>query len=264
MESTYGCPCVTVLIPAKNAQDFISESLSSAIEQSHLAQIIVLVNDSSDSTEEIVMDFSMRHPIVQLIKLPAVGISGALNAGIRLVDTPFIARLDADDLMVPHRISKQVEFMSSHPHVAVLGSQLEYISTTGTHIGFSNYPTRTSWIKTYLSFGNPIAHPSVLIRASALSIDPYKSEFEGVEDLALWIDLAKGHELANLDEFLTKYRQHKNQVSISPRVKYQEVELRLSSNLFRDTNFLTRLAKSFLNRLKVVWILRKIRKFERL
>lgn len=253
---------MTILIPARNAQEYIAESLLSAVHQAHIAQIIVVVNDSSDLTESIVKELAMKYPIIYLLQLPSVGIAGALNAGIKLVQTPYIARLDADDIMTSERISKQVEFMAAHPNVAILGSQLEYISASGTHLGFSSYPTQARWIKAYLSFGNPIAHPSVLIRASVLSTNPYNKDFEGVEDLALWIELSKSHDLVNQNEHLTKYRQHANQVSISPKLKYQEVKLRLMPSLFIDKNPITKLLKFILNRLKIIWIYRKIRILE--
>ena len=263
MEIPNDCPCVTVLIPARNSEDFIAESILSAVGQAHLAQVLVVINDSSDNTEGIVLHYAEEFPTVRYIKIPVAGIAGALNTGIALIETEFIARLDADDVMVEGRLLKQVEFLKSHPKTAVVGSQLEYISANGQSNGYSNYPTRVLTIKIYLSFGNPLAHPSVLMRASALPEIPYKPEFEGVEDLALWLELAKEHDLANLSDHLTKYRQHENQVSNSPKLKYQEIQLRSSTKLFSKKNPGLQVTELILNWLKILWVRKRIALYEK-
>jgi glycosyltransferase involved in cell wall biosynthesis len=263
MESQKDCPCVTVLIPARNSQDFIAESLLSAIKQDHIAEILVVINDSSDNTERIVEELSYSFPKIRYINTQVPGIANALNTGIQQIETEYIARLDADDVMVENRIAKQVEFMRAYPKVDVLGSQLQYISSNGNRMGQSKYPTLPFSISIYLSFGNPIAHPSVLMRTSSLPQNPYKMEFEGVEDLALWIELAKSNNLANLDEYLTKYRQHANQVSISPKLKYQEIQLRSSTNLYANSELFQKIIKVILNFLKILWIRCKISRIEK-
>jgi glycosyltransferase involved in cell wall biosynthesis len=262
MESQNGCPCVTVLIPARNSQDFIAESLLSAVKQDHIAEILVVINDSFDKTENLVKELAINHPKIRYINTSVPGIANALNTGIHGIQTEYIARLDADDVMAENRIARQVQYMRDHPKVVVLGSQLEYISSNGEVTGHSKYPTRSSLVNIYLSFGNPIAHPSVLMRTSSLPENPYKIEFEGVEDLALWIELANSNELANLDEYLTRYRQHPNQVSISPKIKFQEIRLRSSSNLFSKTKPTQRIIKNSLNILKILWIRLKISQIE--
>ena len=262
MESQNSCPCVTVLIPARNSEDFIAESLLSAINQDHIAEILVVINDSSDKTENLVKELAIRHPKIRHINTSVAGIANALNTGIQQIQTDYIARLDADDVMVENRIARQVQYMRDHPSIVVLGSQLEYISSEGEVTGHSKYPTRSSLVNVYLSFGNPIAHPSVLMRTSFLPENPYKIEFEGVEDLALWIQLANSNELANLDEYLTRYRQHPNQVSISPKIKFREIQLRSSSNLFSKSKPFQRIIKNSLNFLKILWIRNRIRQIE--
>jgi glycosyltransferase involved in cell wall biosynthesis len=258
VHNSNNCPCVTVLIPARNAEAFIAESMLSTVGQSHLAQVLVVINDSSDSTEQIVINYAEEFKTISYIKIPAAGIAGALNAGINQIKTEYIARLDADDVMVEGRLQKQVSFLKSNPRVAVVGSQLQFISSLGDKIGSSKYPIKARTVKFYLSFGNPLAHPSVLMRTSALPDSPYKPEFEGVEDLALWLELAKEYDLVNLDDQLTMYRQHDKQVSRSIKLKYQEIRLRSSGNLFSNTNPILKMTYLILNELKILWVSKRI------
>jgi glycosyltransferase involved in cell wall biosynthesis len=246
------CPCVTVLIPARNAERFISNALSSVLKQEHLRRILVVVNASSDKTEEIVREFAQKFDKVELITVPIAGIAHALNTGLKTIDTKYMARLDADDEMVSGRIGIQVHEMEKKPRLLVLGSQIEYINSLSEVTGVSKYPSKSWVISAKLGYKNPIAHPSVLVRMSALSENPYNPLHEGVEDLALWINLSNTGRLENLPIALTRYRRHESQVSLSPKSKYQEIHLRKTSKLFLDKNQGWRILRISMNFLKIL------------
>jgi glycosyltransferase involved in cell wall biosynthesis len=102
---------VDVVIPAYNAARYIEETLSSASIQGDILSKIIVVNDgSTDHTQELVSQFAAKHPhiSIQIIQQDNSGLSAARNAGIQASTAPYIAFLDADDLWLPDKLSKQL------------------------------------------------------------------------------------------------------------------------------------------------------------
>lgn len=102
---------VDVVIPAYNAARYIEETLSSTAIQGDILSKIIVVNDgSTDHTQELVSQFSAKHPhiSIQIIEQANAGLSAARNAGIKASTAPYIAFLDADDLWLPEKLNKQL------------------------------------------------------------------------------------------------------------------------------------------------------------
>jgi glycosyltransferase involved in cell wall biosynthesis len=157
----------------------------------------------------------------------------ALNTGILNSSTELIARLDSDDLVIPGRFEKQIEYLNNYKNVAVVGSQVEYIDQNGQHKGFSRYPVGIEEVRDGFLLGSQVAHPSVMLRKSAIikigNYSEYYSENKTsiIEDLYLWMRVLDLFEIANIDEPLTKYRQHEGQVSNSNQLVINELTLRI-------------------------------------
>ncbi len=217
---------MSVVIPVLDGELYIRESIQSCLTQDHLKEIVVVDNGSRDSTALLVQKLSLVDSRVKFVKCEARGIANALNYGIAIASGVFIARLDADDLMCPTRLSAQVDFINAHSDCLVVGSQISLFS--GSQIlGVSSYPTSAKSISRMLSIRNPVAHPSVLIRKSALEMNGgYYPESEGAEDLDLWIRLSKVGKIYNLPLPLTNYRIHDNQVTKKINLAALEIKVR--------------------------------------
>ena len=102
---------VDVVIPAYNASPYIEETLASAVSQGLSLSKIIVVNDgSTDNTLNVITQFAERHPMVrfEIINQANAGLSAARNAGIRAATAPYIALLDADDVWLTEKLSKQL------------------------------------------------------------------------------------------------------------------------------------------------------------
>jgi glycosyltransferase involved in cell wall biosynthesis len=219
-------------MPVLNGELFIEESIRSCLKQDHLNEIIVVDNGSQDSTAILVKKLSQVDVRVKLVKCELRGIANALNYGISVASGNFIARLDADDLMVVNRLSAQVDFMNSHSDCVMVGSQISLFSES-ENLGISNYPTSAKSISRFLSVRNPIAHPSVLIRKSAVEQSGgYNPMAEGAEDLDLWLRLSKKGNIYNLSSPFTRYRIHDNQVT--KNVNLANLEMRVRQNYLKS------------------------------
>jgi len=101
---------ITVLMPAYNAGSYIREAIVSILEQTYTDFELLIVNDgSTDNTISVVMSFN--DPRIVLVNKDHHGIAAALNTGLRLCDTYYIARFDADDICMPDRLEKQFNFL---------------------------------------------------------------------------------------------------------------------------------------------------------
>lgn len=110
---------VSVIIPAYNAQEFIVEALNSIIAQTYdNIEIIVVDDGSSDDTSQVVASYDSRVHIYHQSNSGTTAIPR--NTGIMHSSGDFLCFLDADDLMVPDRISFQVDFMERYPHVGIV------------------------------------------------------------------------------------------------------------------------------------------------
>lgn len=225
---------LTVLLPFKGESSYIFEAISSIFYTDTLdIKLILIYHDENYDFLEKLKLFCKKYNNVSFIKVDKSGLAYALNTGILNSSTELIARLDSDDLVIPGRFEKQIEYLNSYKNVAVVGSQVEYIDQNGQHKGFSRYPVGIGEVRDGFLLGSQVAHPSVMLRKSAIikigNYSEYYSENKTsiIEDLYLWMRILDLFEIANIDEPLTKYRQHEGQVSNSNQLVINELTLRI-------------------------------------
>lgn len=210
-------PRVSVVITAYNAEKFIHETIESVLAQTYQDfECLVIDDGSTDRTAAIVESFS--DPRIRLIRLAInKGVSHAANTGIQEAKGVYIARIDSDDLMVPERLETQVAFLDAHPEVGVCGTWFELFSDAKRTI--KRYATSNNAIRAWMLFINPIAQPSVCLRADVIKqeIGPYDPTIPSAEDLDLWMRLLPKTSFANLPHVLTRYRRHANSITQSRR-----------------------------------------------
>jgi glycosyltransferase involved in cell wall biosynthesis len=225
---------LTVLLPFKGENSYIFEAISSIFYTDTLdIKLILIYHDENYDFLEKLKLFCKKYNNVSFIKVDKSGLAYALNTGILNSSTELIARLDSDDLVIPGRFEKQIEYLNNYKNVAVVGSQVEYIDQNGQHKGFSRYPVGIEEVRDGFLLGSQVAHPSVMLRKSAIikigNYSEYYSENKTsiIEDLYLWMRVLDLFEIANIDEPLTKYRQHEGQVSNSNQLVINELTLRI-------------------------------------
>ena len=198
---------MSVVLPVFNGGAHLVEAVESVLAQTLEELELVVVDDGSqDDSGAIVERFVAADPRVRLlIHERNLGISAALNHGCRLARSPHIARLDADDIALPDRLSRQLEFLEAHPTVACVGAAVIVIDASGRRLSIMQFPTASRVIHSRLPRGNCFAHPSVMLRRSALE-DVGGYRFDQIEDYDLWLRLSQRFALANLPEPVILYR----------------------------------------------------------
>ncbi len=217
-------PRISVVIPVKNAEHTLGETLQSLVEQTYRDFDVILINDGSTDRSRQVMDkFRDRLDLHVVDHAVSQGVAASLNQGILASKAEFIARLDADDLARADRLELQVAFMDRHPGIDLCGTDLVMFEgplVSPNQIRELRHSADHATIVTGMLQRNTIAHPSLLARRSFfIDVGMYDPTFESAEDYELWTRAAeRGKKFANLHEGLTFYRLHAGQVS---REKHQ-------------------------------------------
>ncbi len=208
---------VVVAMAAYNGARYLAESLDSVLKQSYGNFELVIVDDGSkDATPAILADYARRDTRVRVLTNESnQGLIASRNRAIVASDAPLIALFDADDIMHPHRLERQVAFLKAHPDHVLCGTST---------LKFKGRPWR-SWLKrrrhavndarfrVELMRNSPVANPSTLFRRSVMPEVPYRQDRPHAEDYQLWVDLLVHGKAAILPDILLYYRLHAGQVS---------------------------------------------------
>jgi len=215
-ESINPMPAVSVLLPVYNGARFLNEAVQSILDQTFRDFELLAVDDgSSDDSLAILRNFERQDSRVRVETRENRGLVFTLNQLISIAKGQFLARMDADDISMPHRFAEQVDFLQIHPEVQLVGTSVTQINAAGLKIGHIRSPLDHGHIEAQLLDGHcPICHPAVMMRAKAIAeIGGYREEFRDAEDFDLWLRLSEVGKLANLSESLLLYRLHSGSVS---------------------------------------------------
>jgi len=141
-----------------------------------------------------------------------IGLTKSLNKGIRVAKCEYIARMDSDDISLPNRFEMQEKFLDENPSVYVVGGAIQEFNDEDGIIGERHFPKDTAEAIHYIHKASPFAHPAVMIRKALFDEGVmYNDAYRTTQDLALWFDVLKTkHQVANLDDFVLKFRRDSN------------------------------------------------------
>ncbi|MXU64661.1 glycosyltransferase family 2 protein [Oceanomicrobium pacificus] len=223
-------PFVSVIIPAFNGADFIREAMESVLSQSFSDFELIVVDDAStDSTPEILADFELADRRIRLLKNEKnLGVTRSLNVGLHAATGKYVARLDADDVCLPNRLERQVEFLENHPDHEAVACGYRLIDANGRTIRVSNRTLDDWQIRWVNGFYPPAAAPTYFFRRVKRNGDRhfYDESFPTAEDFAFWSTLSAHGKMHLFGEPLVKYRRHANANTALQRleqVKYSRV-----------------------------------------
>ncbi len=203
---------ISVAMPVYNAARYLAEAVRSIQDQTFTRWELIAVDDgSTDGSPAVLQELALRDPRIRPIARPHAGLAVALNHAIGLAHGSLIARMDGDDVALPHRFARQLEFMEAHPEVLAIGTRILQIAPDGTEVCEAYDLTDHESIDAFhlSQRGSAIAHPTAMMRrAAVLEVGGYRQELDPADDLDLWLRLAECGRLANLSEVLLRYRLH--------------------------------------------------------
>lgn len=213
-------PRVSVVIPAYNAQDFIAETLESALNQSFRAFEIIVVDDGScDGTHAIVDKYCNRG--VTLLTQPNAGIGAARNRALSVAQSKLIALLDSDDLWEPDYLHTMVGFLDRNPEVSIAFSdQLFFGKSKFSGRRYQEvYPPSPPITFAKLAGGISNVSISATLRRDVFArvgLFEQGEAIRGGEDFDLWLRaLHAGCRIEPVPCVLARYRRHVDSLSSS-------------------------------------------------
>jgi glycosyltransferase involved in cell wall biosynthesis len=193
---------ISVVIPVYNAQIFLRQAISSALEQTFPPHEIIVVNDgSTDSSQEIATSFGSA---ITCITQPNRGQSAARNLAIRHSTGDWIAFLDADDYWLPDKLARQAALVQADPDIGLIYTGKTDLALDGTTHDVPAMPPQ--WVKVRLPVQNYIFPTTVLVRRSLLLEHPFDESLASSEDWWLFYSLSRVAKFAAIAESTAVYR----------------------------------------------------------
>lgn len=210
-------PIVSIVTPCFNAEHTLARTLDSVLAQTFADYEWIVVNDgSTDRSREVLEGYAQRFGgRLVVVDQPNSGQTVAKNTGLARARGEFIAFLDADDLWHPEKLARQVALMQARPELGLVYSQGHYIDPEDRTLGpLDSSDAYRGQCFTQLLLKNDIVASSVMVRRSALdAVGHFDPELRACENWELWTRIAHRFPIDRVEERLTLYRQHPNNMS---------------------------------------------------
>jgi Glycosyl transferase family 2 len=209
-------PAISVIMSVYNGAQYLYAAVQSILDQDFTDFEFIIVNDgSTDNSITILNDMAARDPRIRLISRENRGLVTSLNELIAAARAPYLARMDADDVAMPRRLSMQYAYLQQNLDIGVLGTNTHELDETGRVTAcFDFYPDTQAEIILTLHDRPPLCHPAVMMRTDLIrSSGGYRSAFRHAEDYDLWLRLSRITQIRNLPDRLLLYRRSLGQVS---------------------------------------------------
>jgi len=189
---TINKPSVVILIPAYNAENYLKEAINSSLNQTYKMCRVVVINDAStDATGDLISKYENNLKVEIIHNEKNKGKAESLNQLLPNLNETYVALMDADDVMHPHRIENQVQFMNEHPDVGASSGFMEYISSDGRVIGKATLDLLTDEdARRYQENKEPFAIfcPCAILRTVVFQDGDllFRKRFWPADDIDLW------------------------------------------------------------------------------
>jgi glycosyltransferase involved in cell wall biosynthesis len=228
-------------MPVYNAEPYLGEAVGGVLGQTFEDFELLAIDDgSTDGSLEALR--SVDDPRLRVVSRPHEGVVRTMNAALGLARADLVARADADDVCLPERLERQVQFLAAHPGIALVGGAMR----SGSRL--YQYPcdaARMRWLTLYQS---PVANTTIMFRRrAALAVGGYPVDFQFVDDYPFVSRLLARYDAGNLAEPLVLHRptptgisgrHHQAQVAEGDRVRRANIgalvpEPEAADSLFR-------------------------------
>lgn len=207
MGLTMNDPVVTVTMPCRDCETTVARAMESVLGQTLGDIEVVAVDDGSrDATGSILDEFARRDRRVRVVHAAHGGVIAAANTAISLASGRYVARMDADDEMLPNRLAAQARLLDERPEVGLVGCRIRFGGDRQGSAGYARYVDWTNTLLTHeaISLNRfvefPVPNPSIMCRRQCLAAHgPYRDgDFPEDYDLLLRL-LDAGVRMAKVD-----------------------------------------------------------------
>lgn len=204
-------PIVAILMPVYNAERYLNESIESIRNQTLPNFEFVIVNDgSTDQSLDIIKHHAAEDDRIRVLDRPNQGIVSALNAGLYMSRSKYIARMDADDVSERERLAVQTSYLNTNGAVGIVGSKATGLDAEGRTVPIREVSCEAEEIeRRFLAGSCEVIHPTIMFRRNLIvRLGGYRHECCFAEDLDLCLRVLCHAKIVNLPEPLLRYREH--------------------------------------------------------
>lgn len=224
---------VSVIIPVFNGTNYFEEALNSVFAQTYENYEIIVIDDgSTDGTWDLIQKYNYK---IRSFRKENGGTASALNFGIKHASGEFICWLSHDDMFLPDKIAKQLEFMIRNPQYAFSYTDYIVIDSHGVELYRKTRPwfERTEMLR-QLFLDCHIHGCTTMIRKEVFDkVGFFSEELKYTQDLEMWMRILRYFEIGKLSIFSIKYRTYEQQGSRNIRELFQE-QKKMHERIFID------------------------------
>lgn len=212
-------PAISVVISIYNEPEiWLRESIDSILNQTFSDFEFIIINDNPERelNNTILTEYQSKDKRIVIITNEVnIGLTKSLNIGIKIAKGKYLARMDADDIALPTRFEKQVNYLENNKEYVACGSRASVINEKGKIINKLLVPIKDSSIRSQFIIGNPMIHPSLMICKDVLKANKllYDENLRYSQDYELIRNLLSFGKLHNLKDKLIFYRKSSKQIS---------------------------------------------------
>lgn len=204
-------PLVSVITTVRNAEKYIGTAVNSILSQTYGNLEYIIVDDGSDDATGRILSSFETDRRVRLIRFSAnIGRVASLNKALDSVRGKYTALHDADDISMPERIARQVDFMESNSDHVISGTNIIEIDSRSAETARTTKPELNDDLQFIMMFKCTLSNPSTMFRSDVVANKGirYEDRFIHAEDFGFISRLIKYGKAHNIQEYLLKYRRH--------------------------------------------------------
>ena len=212
---------ISVIMPVHNAGTYLEDAVASILNQKDVALELILVDDhSTDHAIEKLKSNLSQDKRFKLITSEERGVVAAMRAGFAHAQGMYIARMDADDISLPNRLSEQLNYLQQHPEIGIAGAQVKIISDSVIADGFILYEKWLNQlclpedIEREIFIESPIPNPTAFFRRDIYEkLNGYHDPV-WAEDYDLWLRAhTLGIKMGKPAGVLLHWREHEKRLT---------------------------------------------------
>jgi glycosyltransferase involved in cell wall biosynthesis len=228
-------PLVSIVLPTMNGAQFIGDTIDSILNQTlENFELIIIDDGSTDNTAVVVKRYT--DPRIRVVFQENEGVCKATNRGYSMARGKYLSRHDHDDISLPTRFEKQVQFLEAHPETAFVGCWAQIWSEGKPTDRIHRHPTTPGYIAFSLLFNSPFVHTACLLRKEVFELTGgYTLDPDRIppEDYECFSRISRSFAMANIPECLVIYQEVVNSMSSMLRTEQSPAKKRFVSNLVR-------------------------------
>jgi glycosyltransferase involved in cell wall biosynthesis len=220
---------LTVILPVLNGMPYLCEALASLKAQTFRDfEVFLWDNGSTDGTLEEARKWIPSRIPGRVVTEEPLPLHLCLARMVEETQTEFCARMDADDVCLPHRFEQEIRYLEQNPDVSLVGCQIECIDPQGNFLpkeNWARFPVCHEDIVTQMLFSCSLFHPGILFRTKTILDCGNYAVASPVEDLDLYLRIVQSARVANLSSVCMHYRIHPKSICAIAREGNQHEDL---------------------------------------